>query len=226
MWSDAWWSAMGSPCSEPAEETSGRGGSAMSGPSRLVVLVSGQGTNLGALLDACAGGVLDATIVAVVSNRADAYGLVRAEHAGVPTVVVTAEAGEARPDYDRRLVDAVAPFAPDLVVLAGWMRILTPTFVGRFPVLNLHPALPGQFPGTNAIERAFAAWEAGEITESGVMVHWVPDAGVDDGPVIVQTVVPFVSGDTLETFATRIHAVEHRAIVEAVAVACSRESVN
>ncbi|MEZ5375618.1 MAG: phosphoribosylglycinamide formyltransferase [Acidimicrobiales bacterium] len=186
---------------------------------RLVVLVSGSGTNLGAVLDACNAGRLDAGVVAVVCNRAGAYALTRAADHDVPALLLERLPGEARADYDARLVELVAPFEPDLVVLAGWMRILTPTFVGRFPVINLHPALPGQFPGAHAIDEAFAAWEAGEITESGVMIHWVPDAGVDEGPVILHAVVPFEAGDTLETFEARVHTVEHRAIVEAIDLA-------
>jgi formyltetrahydrofolate-dependent phosphoribosylglycinamide formyltransferase len=159
--------------------------------------------------------------VAVVANRSDAYGLQRAEAAGVAAEVVALRAGEARADYDARLAAVVAGHRPDLVVLAGWMRILTSTFVGAFPVINLHPALPGTFPGANAIAEAFAAWQEGRISESGVMVHWVPDEGVDDGPVILDAVVSFEPGDTLDTFAERVHRTEHRAIVEATARALS-----
>ena len=95
-------------------------------------------------------------------------------------------AGEARADYDARLADVVAGFGPDFVVLAGWMRILTMSFLGWFPdrVVNLHPALPGELPGTHAIERAWQEALAGERTATGVMVHLVPDEGVDDGPVL------------------------------------------
>lgn len=190
--------------------------------SRLVVLVSGSGSNLAAILDACADGRLDAEVVAVVSNRSDAYGLIRAADAGVPSVALERETGEERSDYDARLVTVVEPFEPDLVVLAGWMRILTPAFVGRFAVINLHPALPGTFPGAHAIDEAFTAWEAGDITESGVMVHWVPDAGVDDGPVIIARSVPFVDDDTRERYEARLHTVEHIAIVEAIGLALGR----
>ncbi len=186
---------------------------------RLVVLVSGSGTNLGAILAACATGAIDATVEAVVCNRADAFALTRAADAGVPAVVLERLPGEERADYDARLVEVVAPYEPDLVVLAGWMRILTPTFVGRFPVINLHPALPGTFPGAHAIDEAFAAWQAGTITESGVMIHWVPDAAVDEGPVIISEVIPFEPHDTLDSFESRVHAVEHRAIVEAITLA-------
>ena len=182
---------------------------------RVTVLVSGNGSNLQALIDAATAGTLDVSIVGVVSNRPDAFGLGRAGDAGLPTMVVEAN-GDDRPTYDRRLAQAVARTEPDIVVLAGWMRILTMEFLGRFQVVNLHPAKPGAFPGTHAIERAYAAWVAGEIDESGAMVHWVPDEGVDSGPVIEWTPVPFEPGDTLETFEARMHAAEHRLLVSAI----------
>lgn len=187
-------------------------------PTRLVVLVSGSGTNLQALLDACADGRLAAEVVAVVSDRADAYGLTRAALAGVPAVHVGRLVAEERRDYDARLADIVAGFGPDLVVLAGWMRILTSDFLGWFPsrVINLHPALPGELPGTRAIERAWNEAMAGERTRSGVMVHYVPDEGVDDGPVIATAEVPIRPDDTLESFEARVHATEHRLLVDAV----------
>ena len=100
-------------------------------------------------------------------------------------------------------------------MLAGWMRILGADVGAAFPIINLHPALPGAFSGTRAIGRAFEAWQAGEITETGVMVHWVPDAGVDDGPVIATETVSFEPGDSLEAFACRMHQAEHRLIVAA-----------
>ena len=185
---------------------------------RLVVLVSGGGTNLQALLDACAAGRLDAEVAAVVSNRPDAFALSRAEAAGVATEVV-APAGRDRGQYDAALADVVASHRPDLVVLAGWLRILTAPFLDRFAgrVLNLHPARPGSFPGLHAIERAYQAWRDGEVDEGGVMVHLVPDERVDAGPVVAWRPVPFSPGDTLETFQARVHDVEHQVLVEAVA---------
>lgn len=185
------------------------------GRRRVTVLVSGNGSNLQALIDAVAAGTLDASMVGVVSNRPDAFGLIRAREAGIPTSVVSVD-GDDRRAYDRRLADVVALTEPDVVVLAGWMRILTMEFLGRFRAVNLHPAKPGAFPGTHAIERAFAAWRAGEIVESGTMVHWVPDEGVDSGPVIESTAVPFEPGDSLETFEARMHRAEHRLVVSAI----------
>ncbi len=99
-----------------------------------------------------------------------------------------------------------------------WMRILSRVFLDRFPnrVVNLHPALPGQFPGTDAIERAFSAFRRGEIKHTGVMVHLVPDEGVDSGPVLAQEVVPIRMDDTLETLEARVHSVEHRLLVQVI----------
>ncbi|MDH4077196.1 MAG: phosphoribosylglycinamide formyltransferase [Acidimicrobiia bacterium] len=183
---------------------------------RLVVLVSGSGTNLQAVIDACACGRLDATVAGVVSNVASAYGLERARAAGIPTVVLP-HGGRDRANYDRELADVVASHKPHLVVLAGWMRILTDAFLSRHPTINLHPAQPGAFPGVGAIEAAFEAWQRGEVAAGGVMVHHVPDEGVDNGPVIVWEPVPFRPGDTLDSFTERVHTVEHRLLVSAIA---------
>ena len=191
---------------------------------RLVVLVSGGGTNLQAILDACAGGRLDAEVAAVVSHRGDAYGLERARLAGIDAVHVPVD-GRSRAIYDGVLSHVVGEVAPDLVVLAGWMRLLSKGFLRRFPVVNIHPALPDAFPGLHAIERAFEAWQAGYITESGAMVHWVPDEGVDDGPVIAQRTVSFEADDTLASYEARLHAAEHVLYVEALSSVLSQPTI-
>ena len=185
---------------------------------RLVVMASGTGSNLQAILDACTGGELDAEVVAVVSDKDNAYALKRAADAGVPSVHVGCHAGEDRAEYDTRLADVVSGFAPDLIVLAGWMRILTNAFLGWFPdeVINLHPALPGELPGTRAVERAWHEALAGERTRTGVMVHRVPDEGVDDGPVLASVEVPINLDDTFESLLARIHAAEHHLLVAAI----------
>jgi phosphoribosylglycinamide formyltransferase-1 len=110
----------------------------------------------------------------------------------------------------------VASFAPDYVIMAGWMLLLSMHFLSQFPrrVINLHPALPGQFPGTHAIERALAAYRRGEIAHTGIMVHLVPDEGVDDGPVLASAVVPILAEDSLAALEARVHAAEHRLLVE------------
>jgi len=188
----------------------------MAGLSRLVVLISGNGTNLQAILDACRAGDLLAQVAGVISNKANAYGLVRARRAGVPTVVLEKNEGQDRRQYDAVLAEQVAAFAPDWIILAGWMRILTSDLLDQFPnrVINLHPALPGTFPGTHAIERAYEAWQKGGTDRSGVMVHLVLDEGVDAGPTLAVDEILFKVGETLEAFERRVHAVEHRLLVE------------
>ncbi len=189
---------------------------------RLVVLISGGGTNLQAVLDACAADRLAADVVAVFSNKRRAFGLARAERAGVATVYVPKKAfmrqGHSRDDYDADVARQVAEYRPDIVVLAGWMHVLSPSFLGLFPrrVINLHPALPGEFAGTHAIERAYEAWRSGTIERSGVMVHEViPE--VDAGAPIAVAEVPFEPDDTLDSFESRVHATEHKLLVHAIA---------
>lgn len=190
---------------------------------RLVVLVSGSGSNLQAIIDACADERLPAEVVAVVSNKADVFALQRADAAGVPAVHVGVHPGEDRGDYDARLADVVAGFDPDLVVLAGWMRILTMSFLGWFPnrVVNLHPALPGELPGTRAIERAWDEATAGERTTTGVMVHLVPDEGVDDGPVLGTATVEIDLEAGFDAFAALVHETEHRLLVDTLIDLCT-----
>jgi phosphoribosylglycinamide formyltransferase-1 len=193
----------------------------MAEKSRLVVLISGSGTNLQAILDACKAGTLRAQVAAVVSNKSDAFGLERARQAGVPAIAKPKPKDQDRREYDSELADLVAAHRPDWVILAGWMRVLSSNFLSRFPnrVMNLHPALPGAFPGTHAIERAFESFQRGEIRATGVMVHLVPDEGVDCGPVLVKEEVPILPEDTIEILEARIHSVEHRLLIAAIAKA-------
>jgi phosphoribosylglycinamide formyltransferase 1 len=185
---------------------------------RIVVLVSGNGGNLQAILDAVDDGRLAARVVGVVSNRPAVRALQRATTAGVPTAVVEAQPAETRVQYDARLRDVVEGWAPDIVVLAGFMRVLSPVFLDAFPqaVVNIHPALPGELPGIRAIERAHAQAQDGLRTHSGVMVHLVPDAGVDSGPVLAAVEVAVSRGESLADFATRMHDAEHRLLVRAL----------
>ncbi|WP_456413149.1 phosphoribosylglycinamide formyltransferase [Oceanithermus profundus] len=184
---------------------------------RLVVLASGRGTNLQAVLDACAAGELPARVVLVVSDK-PSPALERAQRARTAALYLPKPKNVPRADYDAELARYVAAARPDLVVLAGWMRILTPAFLDRFPerVINLHPALPGAFPGTDAIRRSYEAFRRGEVESGGVMVHRVVPE-VDAGPVILAEPVPIEPGDTLERFEARVHAVEHRLLIRAIA---------
>ncbi len=189
---------------------------------KLAVLISGNGSNLQAIIDAVAAGDLLARIAVVVSNRKAAYGLERARRANIPVryhpLKPYRDAHRSRAEYDADLAALVGEYAPDWVVLAGWMHILSDSFLRRFPnrVVNLHPALPGQFPGAHAIDDALAACARGEINHTGVMVHLVPDERVDEGPALASQAVPIHPGDTHEGLADRIHAVEHRLLVEAL----------
>jgi len=188
---------------------------------RLAVFISGNGSNMQALIDAVQSGELAAEIVLVVSNRKAAYGLVRAEQAGIPALYFPLkpyrDQGLSREVYDAGLAERVDAYKPDLIVLAGWMHIFTRAFLDHFPgkIVNLHPALPGQFDGTRAIERAFEAFQRGEIDHTGVMVHRV-EPQVDAGPVVTAVEVPIQPADTLAELESRVHAAEHRLLVEAV----------
>ncbi len=187
---------------------------------RIVVFISGSGTNLQAIMEACKNKTLNADIVLVVSNRKAAYGLERAKQANIPTLYFPlkpyTDAGKSRATYDADLVAVIKPYKPDLIVLAGFMHIFSPVFTELFPnTINLHPALPGQFPGAHGIEDAYAAFKRGEIKESGCMVHVVTPE-LDAGPVIATRTVPFENDDTLESFSTRLHEAEHELIVEAI----------
>jgi phosphoribosylglycinamide formyltransferase 1 len=191
-------------------------------PARLVVLVSGHGSNLQAILEACTLGELPAQVVAVISDKPSAYGLERARQAGLPALAQSKPKGQDRLIYDAALANLAATFEPDWIVLAGWMRILSAAFLNFFPgrVVNLHPALPGSFPGTHAIERAHAAYRRGEITHTGVMVHLVPDEGIDTGPVLAQQLVPIHPGEPLEALTARMHTTEHTLLIQALAALC------
>lgn len=193
----------------------------MSERPNIVVLISGSGSNLQAIIDAVADGRIQANISLVISNRKAAYGLVRAAEHGIPTyyhpLKPYKDAGKSRAEYEADLAAKITAFEPDLIVLAGWMHICGADFLRHFPkrVINLHPALPGQFVGTHAIERAFAAFAQGEITHSGCMIHYaIPE--VDAGAVIVQADVPIYATDSLEDFAQRMHEAEHQIVVTAV----------
>jgi phosphoribosylglycinamide formyltransferase-1 len=179
----------------------------------LGVLISGRGSNLGAVLAAIEAGTLPARVALVLSNKADAAGLVRARDAGIPTRVIPHGEYPDRPSFDAALVAALREASCDLVVLAGFMRLLTPTFLDAFPnrVVNIHPALLPAFPGVDAQAQALAY--GARVT--GCTVHLV-DAGTDTGPVIAQAAVPILEGDTREALAARILPREHELLVKAI----------
>jgi phosphoribosylglycinamide formyltransferase 1 len=177
------------------------------------VLVSGEGTNLQALLEA------DLPVVAVASNKPDARALVRARAAGVAAASFRLEDYGDRTARDAEMAAWLAGRGVDLVVLAGFMHLLTPAFLERFPdrIVNVHPSLLPAFPGAHAVEEQLAAG----VTESGATVHLV-DEGVDSGPILRQERIPVVAGDTPESLHERIKQVEHRLLPQVVAELCAR----
>lgn len=172
----------------------------------VVVLISGAGSNLQALIDAQLGDALPVEIRAVVSNRAEAFGLERATRAGIATRVLNHRDFATRERYDGELGTLIEDFAPGLVVLAGFMRILTPEFVTRFRgrLLNIHPSLLPKFPGLHTHQRAI---DAGEV-EHGATVHFVTEE-LDGGPAVLQARVPVLPGDDAATLAGRVLLKEH-----------------
>ena len=176
--------------------------------SRFAVLASGSGTNLQALLDA-----YPENLVVVAGDKKEAYAFERARRAGVPVEHVDPAGFVGKEDYDRELADRIEAHGVGLVVGAGYMRILSPVFLERFPaVLNVHPSLLPAFRGLRAVERAL---EVG-ADETGVTVHLMVEE-VDAGPIVAQQRVPILPGDTKETLLGRLHRVEHRLLVRAVA---------
>ena len=185
---------------------------------RLVILISGNGSNLQAIIDACANKTLSATIVAVISNKTEAFGITRAMLAGIPVNVLLLKKWQDRKEYDKLLADLVYSYTPNLIVLAGWTHILSMAFLQRFPniVINLHPALPNSFPGMHAIERAYLAFQNGAIDHTGVMIHMVHDESVDEGTILSSVNVPMFPSDTLVTLSTRVHIAEHKLLLETI----------
>ena len=190
---------------------------------RIAVLISGFGSNQQAIMDAVEAGKLPGVEVAlVVSNRREAFGIKRAVRHGVPVVYFPlasyTKAGRAREEYDADLAGIIRSFGVEWIVQAGWMHVFSDAFLQHFPsrVVNLHPALPGMFPGMHSIEEAYQAYQRGEIEHTGVMVHLVPDPAVDAGPVVAQEIVPIYPDDGQDDLEERIHAVEHRLLVDAL----------
>ncbi|WP_197023774.1 phosphoribosylglycinamide formyltransferase [Microbulbifer sp. HZ11] len=174
---------------------------------RVVVLISGSGSNLQTFLDAAAGGDGDYSVEAVISNKADAYGLTRAQNAGVPTEVLSHRDFSDRDSFDQAMVKLIDGYGPDLVILAGFMRILTPHFVRHFSgrLLNIHPSLLPKYQGLHTHQRALDAGDK----EHGATVHFVTEE-LDGGPPILQAAVPIETGDTAESLAQRVLVQEHK----------------
>ena len=174
---------------------------------RLGILISGSGTNLQAIIDRSESGDLHAKVVCVISNKAEAFGLERARKHGIAAIHLDYKSFSGRGEYDAALVTTLQELHVDLVILAGFMRIVTPVLLDAFPnrVMNIHPALLPSFPGLDAQKQAL---EYGAKL-SGCTVHFV-DAGTDTGPIILQSAVPVLEDDTVASLSERIHHEEHK----------------
>lgn len=175
-------------------------------PFKLAVLISGEGSNLQAIINAIDAGTLDARIEIVISNKSNAKGLNRATRTGITAVVVPPVRGQSREEYDQRLLDTLAPFAPDLVVLAGFMRILSTGFVHSYAhrIINIHPSLLPAYKGMNTHQRVL---DAGERFH-GATVHFVTEQ-LDDGEMIIQSRIEIEADDDAASLQQRVHAEEH-----------------
>ncbi len=178
----------------------------MTSMKRILVLISGSGSNLQTILDGCACGKIAGQVVGVISNKADAYGLVRAREAGVATAILAQQQFASRAEYDAALLALMADYQPDLVVLAGFMRILSADLVRHFAgrMINIHPSLLPKYQGLHTHQRAI---EAGD-DEHGASVHFVTEE-LDGGPVILQARVPIFEGDSADEVAARVQVQEH-----------------
>ncbi|MFT4929040.1 MAG: phosphoribosylglycinamide formyltransferase-1 [Phenylobacterium sp.] len=176
-------------------------------PASIVVLISGNGSNLQAIIDACAEAKINGTVTAVISNRPGVFGLNRAEEAEIDAIELDHKKFASREDYDCALTQTIDEYQPDLVVLAGFMRILTAGFVGHYlgRLINIHPSLLPKYQGLHTHQRAI---DAGD-TEHGVSVHFVTEE-LDGGPVILQAKIPVFAEDDVDELAERVHEQEHR----------------
>ena len=179
----------------------------------LGVLVSGSGSNLQSIIDAIESGKVRARIACVISNKPDVLALKRAEKHKIPAIVLNHRDYKGREDFEQALIKTLEDHGVELVVLAGFMRVLTSFFVRHFPhrIMNIHPALLPSFPGTPGIQQAF---DYG-VRVTGVTVHFI-DEGTDTGPIILQETVPIRSEDSLESLEERVHAVEHKIYPQAI----------
>jgi phosphoribosylglycinamide formyltransferase-1 len=185
----------------------------MAGKLSIAVLISGSGTNLQSIIDAIESGKLDARIEVVLSNRADAYGLTRAKHHGLATEILDHKRFVSREAFDEAIVAILRARGVELVVLAGFMRLLSPVFIKAYSnrIMNIHPALLPSFPGLHAQKRAL---EHG-VRFSGCTVHFVNEE-CDEGPIIIQAAVPVYTDDTEESLSARILRQEHRIYPRAI----------
>jgi len=172
----------------------------------VVVLISGSGTNLQAIIDACSDNKIAGNVTAVISNKAGVYGLERAQNAQIPTHVLSHKDYDSREVYDQALIEQIDQYQPDVVVLAGFMRILTANFVSHYAgkLINIHPSLLPKYQGLDTHQRAIDAGDE----EHGCSVHFVTEE-LDGGPVILQAKVPIFEDDDIDSLSQRVHVQEH-----------------
>jgi len=182
----------------------------------IAILISGQGTNLQAIINQVKAGKLKCNLAIVISNKEKAYGLKRAEKAGIPAYFINHQ-GISRKEHEEKIIRILKKYKIDLIVLAGYMRILTPYFIRKYKgkIINIHPALLPSFAGTDGYGDA---WKYG-VKVSGCTIHFV-DEGVDTGPIILQKVNPIKENDTLESFKKRGLRIEHKALPDAIKLFC------
>ncbi len=180
---------------------------------KIAVFVSGSGTNLQSIIEHCENKKIDAEIVAVVSNKSDAYGIDRAKNHNIPTVIVESKKIKVRKEHEAEIIRQLQSYKPELLVFAGYMKLVTPEFIRYYynkeknlpGIINIHPALLPLFPGTSGYEDAFNYG----VKHSGITIHFI-DEGVDTGPIILQETFPRYNSDTLEEFKERGLNIEHR----------------
>lgn len=187
---------------------------------KIIVLISGNGSNLQAIIDACKSGIINGNVVGVISNRDDAFGLERAKKDNIPSKVINHNNYNTRIDFDQKLVSTIKKFQPDLVVLAGFMRILSPIMTSAFKdkMINIHPSLLPKYPGLNTHEQVIANNDA----EHGVTIHSVSEE-LDGGPIIAQSKILVHKKQKLDDLIERIHKVEHMIFPKVISMIASKE---
>lgn len=187
---------------------------------KIIVLISGSGSNLQAIIDACNAKMINGCVVGVISNKANAYGLERAKKNNIPTNVINHNDFTTREDFDKELVSSVNTFQPDLIVLAGFMRILSPimTSVFKNKMINIHPSLLPKYPGLNTHEQVIA----NDDDEHGVTIHSVSEE-LDGGPIIAQSKISVYKDQKLDDLIERIHEIEHKIFPKVISMIASKE---
>jgi len=187
---------------------------------KIIVLISGSGSNLQAIIDACNAKMINGSVVGVISNKPNAYGLERAKKNNIPTNVINHNDFTTREDFDKELVSSVNTFQPDLIVLAGFMRILSPimTSVFKNKMINIHPSLLPKYPGLNTHEQVIA----NDDDEHGVTIHSVSEE-LDGGPIIAQSKISVYKDQKLDDLIERIHEIEHKIFPKVISMIASKE---